>query len=116
MVDSEGICPLPEKVPAIRQFPLLTSKLDVQRLLGMCNFYRRFPPCLAHIVCPLTDSISASQKEFIVNQEMLNAVDEVKKAISNATLLAKPIRDTVLFITPSSPPSSADVYSYRYTT
>ena len=43
-VDSEGIPPLPEKVTAIKQFPLPSSKLDVQRLLGMVNFYRRVLP------------------------------------------------------------------------
>ena len=44
MVDSEGIRPLPEKVNAIKQFPLPSFKLDVQRLLWMVNFYRRFFP------------------------------------------------------------------------
>ena len=34
-VDYEGIHPFTEKVSAIRQFPPPTSKLDIQRLLGM---------------------------------------------------------------------------------
>ena len=51
-VDAQGIRPLPQKVTAIKQFPLPSSKLDVQCLLGMVNFYRRFLPHLAHIVGP----------------------------------------------------------------
>ena len=43
-VDSEGIQPLPEKVAAIRSFPPPTTKQDVQRLLGIANFHRRFLP------------------------------------------------------------------------
>ena len=90
-VDSEGIRPFPEKVSAIRQFPQLMSKLEVQRHLGMCNLYRRFLPHLTHIVRPLNNSLSPSKKEFTINQEMLTFVDNVKKAITNATLLVHPI-------------------------
>ena len=98
-VDSEGSRPLPEKVSAIRQFPLLTFKLAVQGLLGACNFYCWFLPRLAHIIHPLTDSLFMSKKEFNVTKEMIVAINEVKNAISNATLLLHPIRDTVLSIT-----------------
>ena len=97
--DSEGICPLPKKGSAIQQFPPPMSKLDVQRLLGMTNFYRQFLPRHAHIVCPLTDSLAFSKKEFTITTEMLHAVNEVKHAISNATLLVHSICDTVLSIT-----------------
>ena len=66
-VDSEGIRPLPEKVDAIKMFPLPSSKLDVQRLLGMVNFYRRFLPRLAHIR-PLMDSLSKAKKDFTITR------------------------------------------------
>ena len=98
-VDSEGIRPLPEKVSAIKQFPLPTSKLDVQRLLGCVNFYRRFLPCLAQIVRPLTDSLSKAKKDFTVTPAMITAVNQVKNAISSATMLVHPCRDVVLSIT-----------------
>ena len=95
MVDSEGICPIPEKVSAIRQFPQPMSKLDVQRLLGICNFYHSLLSRLAHIVGPLTDSLSVSKKEFTVTKEMIIAINKVK----DATLLVHPIRDAVISIT-----------------
>ena len=76
-VDSEGIRPLPEKVNAINQFPLPSSKLHVQRLLGMVNFYRRFLPCLAHIVCSLTDSLTKAKMDFTITPEMITAVNQV---------------------------------------
>ena len=98
-VDSKGIRPLPEKVSAIKQFLLLTSKLEVQRLLCMCYYYHRFLPCLAHIIRPLTDSLSKSKKEFTVTTEMITAVNQVKDAISKATLLVHTLCDTVLSIT-----------------
>ena len=98
-VDSEGIRPLPEKVDAIKQFPLPSSKLDVQRLLSMVNFYRRFLPRLAHIVRPLTDSLSKAKKDFTITPEMITAVNHVKTAISNATMLVHQCRDVTLSIT-----------------
>ena len=98
-MDSEGIRPLSEKVAAIKQFPLPATKLDVQRLLGCVNFYRRFLPRLAYIARPLTDSLSKAKKDFTVTPEMITAVNEVKKAISFATMLVHPHRDVTLSIT-----------------
>ena len=95
MLDSEGIRPLLEKVSTVRQFPLPTSKLDVQRLLRIYNLL----PSLAHIIRPLMDSLSKSKKEFTVTKEMVVAINEVKGAISNATLLVHPIHDAILSIT-----------------
>ena len=85
MVDAEGIRPLPEKVAAIKQFPLPSSKLDGQPLLGIVNFYRRFLPCLAHIARPLTDSLSQAKKDFTITPEMITTVNQVKDAISKVT-------------------------------
>ena len=98
-VDSEGIRPLPEKVGAIKQFSLPSSKLDVQRLLGIVNFYHRFLPRLAHIVRPLTDSLSKAKKDFTITPEMITAINQVKTSISNATMLVYPSRDITMSIT-----------------
>ena len=101
-VDSEGIRPFPEKVAAIRSFRLPTTKLDVQGLLGMANFYRRFLPQLAHVVCPLTNSLATTKREFTVTKEMLKAINTLKDLHANATLLVHPIRNAVLSITTDS--------------
>ncbi|BHF75405.1 hypothetical protein SprV_0501850100 [Sparganum proliferum] len=54
-VDSEGLRPLPSKVEAVRNFPSPTSKRQLQRFLGMVNFYRRFLPNCADLMLPLTN-------------------------------------------------------------
>ena len=43
-VDSEGICPLPNRVNTIRKFSQPHTMLDIQHLLGMINFYHKFLP------------------------------------------------------------------------
>ena len=65
----------------------------------MVNYYRRFLPRLAHIICPLTDSLSCSRTEFSVRQEMLHAIQKIKHAIANTTLLVHPVWNTTLSIT-----------------
>lgn len=37
-----GIVPNPDKLKAISDFPVPRKQKDVQKFLGMCNFYRRF--------------------------------------------------------------------------
>ena len=41
-VDSTGIAPLPERVSAIRSTPPPTTLKELQRFLGMVNYYRRY--------------------------------------------------------------------------
>ena len=72
------------------QFLLPTSKLDVQRLLCITNFYCRFPPRLAHIVRPMTDSLATTKRKFTVTEDMLRSLTTVKNLISNACMLSTP--------------------------
>jgi hypothetical protein len=44
LIDSNGIQPLPEKVAVITNFKLPGTIKDLQRFLGMVNYYRRFIP------------------------------------------------------------------------
>jgi len=44
VVLAEGIRPLPEQVRAIFNYQKATTAKDLQRYLGMLNFYRRFLP------------------------------------------------------------------------
>ena len=44
LVNAKGIHPLPDHVCDLKNFPPPSSKLGVQRFLGMINYYRRFVP------------------------------------------------------------------------
>ncbi|BHF57122.1 hypothetical protein SprV_0100006300 [Sparganum proliferum] len=60
-VDSEGLRPLPSEVGTVRNFPPTTSKCQLQRFLGMVNFYRRFLPNCADLMLPLTNMLSGPE-------------------------------------------------------
>ncbi|BHF77780.1 hypothetical protein SprV_0602089000 [Sparganum proliferum] len=77
LVDSHGIRPLPSKVAAIRDFPHPTSKRQLQRFLGMVNFYRRFLPNCADTFRPLTSLLSGSKRTFELTPAALTSFEQV---------------------------------------
>ncbi|BHF77222.1 hypothetical protein SprV_0502032600 [Sparganum proliferum] len=87
LVDSHGIRPLPSKVAAIRDFPPPISKRQLQRFLGMVNFYRQFLPNCADTILPLTSLLSGSKRTFELTPAALTSFEQVKALLADATLL-----------------------------
>jgi hypothetical protein len=56
-VNSEGIAPLASQVQAVHEFKRPGTQKELQRFLGLVNFYRRFLPSAARVLLPLTDSL-----------------------------------------------------------
>jgi hypothetical protein len=52
--------PLIDHVQAVQQFPQPQTRQELQRFLGMINFYRWFPSAAALVLMPLTDALSGS--------------------------------------------------------
>nr|VZI41582.1 unnamed protein product [Spirometra erinaceieuropaei] len=87
LIHSNGIRPLPSKVAAIRDFPPPTSKRQLQRFLGMVNFYRRFLPNCADTILPLTNLPSGPKRTFEPTPAALTSFEQVKDLLADATLL-----------------------------
>ncbi|BHF80219.1 hypothetical protein SprV_0702334300 [Sparganum proliferum] len=87
LIDSNGIRPIPSKVAAIRDFPPATSKRQLQRFLGMVNFYRRFLPNCADTILPLTSLLSGSKHTFELTPAALTSFEQVRTLLADATLL-----------------------------
>nr|VZI44160.1 unnamed protein product [Spirometra erinaceieuropaei] len=94
--DSEGLCPLPSKVEAVRNFPPPTSKRRLQRFLGMVNFYRRFLPNCADLMLPLTNMLSGPKGPLELTGEALTAFERIKNSLADATLLTHPTPEAQL--------------------
>nr|VZI43467.1 unnamed protein product [Spirometra erinaceieuropaei] len=95
-VDSEGLRPLPSKVEAVRNFPPPTSKRQLQRFLGMDNFFRRFLPNCADLMLPLTNMLSGPKGPLELTGEALTAFERIKNSLADATLLTHPAPETQL--------------------
>jgi hypothetical protein len=54
----------PEKAKDIVDWPRPTNQNEVQQILGLWNFYRRFIPNYAKIVAPISDLLKGNRKNF----------------------------------------------------
>lgn len=50
----EGVKPDPEKVRAVKDFPIPKTKKNVKQFLGLVGYHRRFIPDFAKLFKPLT--------------------------------------------------------------
>jgi RNase H-like domain found in reverse transcriptase/Integrase zinc binding domain len=93
-VSAAGSRPLQDNVAAVLNFPQPQTVKQLQALLGLINFYRRFIPAAAAVLKPLTDCLRGSQAGSTAvewTEPMLEAVAAAKAAVAAATHLAHPV-------------------------
>ncbi|BHF61207.1 hypothetical protein SprV_0100418000 [Sparganum proliferum] len=95
-VDAQGLRPLSTKVEAICDFPPPTSKRQLQRFLGMVNFYRRFLPNCADLMLPLTNLLSGPKGPLELRGHALTAFERIKTSLADATLFTHPAPEAPL--------------------
>ncbi|XP_071490828.1 uncharacterized protein [Diadema antillarum] len=84
-----SVAPRDAKVRAIVDFPVPSSKRELQRLLGMCGFYRRFVPNFSHLVVPLTDLLKKGTT-FQWSASCQDAFQKLKVVLMNDPVLIAP--------------------------
>jgi hypothetical protein len=91
-VSAAGITPLPSRVDAVVALQAPTSKVELQRFLGIVNFYHRFCPALASSLRPLHAAVTAAKKpdDFAWSGECDSAFVAAKRALANPVLLVHP--------------------------
>ena len=91
-IDQNGITPLQSKVQAIHDFPQTNSQRQLQRFMGMINFYHRFIPHGAELLHPLHALINPKFKALDLNWDHNTSTTflAAKQALANATLLVYP--------------------------
>ena len=95
-VTSSGISPLQKHSQAVKEYLRPSDRLEVQRFLGLINFYRRFISGAAKILKPLTDSLAGTSRIFQWTAEMDSAFHQAKRALVTASLLVHPLPSTTL--------------------
>ena len=91
VVNEEGISPDLSKIEAVTLWPTPTSATEVKSFLGLCSYYRRFVPSFADVARPLHRSADGSPFQW--TQETEGAFQELKKALTEAPILAYPNPD-----------------------
>ena len=99
LVTTDGIRPLKSRVEAIQQFPTPQTRGELQRFLGMINYYHRFLPGIAPVLAPLHVVSAGQGKDITWTPQCQKSFDVAKTALSNVTLLHHPQSDAKTSIT-----------------
>ena len=90
LITSEGILPLPERISAIRDIPSPKDRSELQRFLGLINFYHRFLPKIAQVLAPLHAQAGGKGQKIEWSTECQSAFQAAKQLLCEATLLHHP--------------------------
>ena len=87
VVDQEGIQMDPDKVSAIRDWPLPTNVSELRSFLGLCNHYKRFIEGYSIKIAPLNELTKASvPHDLSSTTAALQAFDWLKEVFSRRHL------------------------------
>ncbi|UYV72720.1 hypothetical protein LAZ67_10000403 [Cordylochernes scorpioides] len=98
IIDNKGIKPLPEKIRIVEDFPQPNSTRQLQRFIGLVNFYHRFIKNSSHILAPLYSLLKTKSPNASLNwtSDTLEAFQNIKNALAEKTLLNYPQPNSTL--------------------
>jgi hypothetical protein len=85
-LSTEGISISPNKVKAIQSRPIMSSRKDVEKYLGVMVYFQDFIKDYAKITLPLSDLLKKN-KQFIWTEAAEEAVTKLIHAVTNAPVL-----------------------------
>lgn len=89
IVSEEGICTDPEKVNAVKEWPVPRDKTEIRAFLGLCSYYRRFVKNFADIAKPL-HRLTEEKRQFIWDEDCEAAFLNLKKRLCETPILGFP--------------------------
>lgn len=89
VITPQGIKPNPNKIRAIKNFPIPKTAREIKSFLGLLGFYRKFIKDFAKITKPFTKCLKKGEK-VIHSPEFLSAFETCKNILTNEPLLQFP--------------------------
>jgi hypothetical protein len=89
VVSRDGVTASPEKVLAVRKYPLPKNVKEVRCFLGLASLYRRLVPRFAEIAKPMTQLIRKNT-QFKWESSQLAAFEKLKEVICSEQVLTYP--------------------------
>lgn len=89
IISTEGLRTDPDKVKAIKEFPVPKKVKQVRAFLGLCNFYRRFIPKFSMYIQPLCELLKKGTAWTWGIREQ-QALDNIKKLFIDTIQLSHP--------------------------
>ena len=79
-INSSCISPVPDKIDAIKEYPVPQSIKSLRRFLGIINYYCRFIPRCADLLSPLTDLLKLKPEILHFLPKLLLLLRKLKKS------------------------------------
>jgi hypothetical protein len=96
IINKSGTTPTPQHIQVIIEYPPPLDAKQLQRYLGMVNFYRRFTPGIAAVLEPLTATLKGGKKTLEWSAALDNAFQRSKQVLAAAVPLAHPAPDAAI--------------------
>lgn len=89
IVTPEGVKPNPNKVEAIKKYPIPKTTKQIKAFLGLLGYYRRFINNFAKLTKPLTKCLKRGAK-IEHNTEFIECFEKCKSLLTNEPILKYP--------------------------
>ena len=89
VVSAHGVSTDPEKVKAVREWPVPETVKEVQSFLGMAGYYRQYMPDFSTVAKPLSH-LSNKDVTWCWGPECQEAFEEIKRRLTQAPILGYP--------------------------
>ena len=92
IVSQEGVSTDPQKVKAVKEWPIPRRVRDVRAFLGLTGYYRCFIQNYGEIAKPLHE-LTEKNTTFVWTAEREQAFGKLKTALTTASILGYPLTD-----------------------
>lgn len=89
IITPNGIEPNPDKIRAVKDFPIPTTPKEIKSFLGLTGYYRKFIKDFAKISKPMTNCLKKDSK-VIHTKEFVKAFNHLKNLLINSPVLQYP--------------------------
>jgi len=84
----------PSKIQAVKDWPILKSKIEIKSFIGLAGYYRRFAHDFSKIAAPLT-KLTRKREKYAWTEECASAFEELKNKLITALILKTPSRTRI---------------------
>lgn len=90
VITRDGIKPNPDKIKAIKMFPIPKTATEIKRFLGLLGYYRKFIPDLSRITKPMTQCLKKGSKIRPNDKDYIECFERCKTLLTNDPILQYP--------------------------
>lgn len=89
IVSENGVKPNPDKLDAIKNWPIPKTEKDIKSFLGTLGYYRRFIKDFSRLTKPLTQCLRKDEK-IVHTKEFLDSFEKCKQVLTSSCVLQYP--------------------------